>query len=76
MRARETARRVLEEYHRKARQMGRNIDTVTRRGNGREKRRGEKRGEKRGTTRGAEDLRDSLVYMRLHMTMVYNDGGG
>lgn len=35
-RARETARRVLEEYHRKARQMGRNIDTVTRRGNRKE----------------------------------------
>lgn len=33
-------RRVLEEYHRKERQMGRNIDTVTRRENGKERSRG------------------------------------
>lgn len=36
----ETARRVLEEYHRKERQMGRNIDTVTRRENGKGRSRG------------------------------------
>lgn len=69
----ETARRVLEEYHRKARQMGRNIDTVTRRGNRKERER-EKVSEREGR-RGAEGLRDGFVYMRLHAARVYNDGG-
>ncbi|XP_032691074.1 uncharacterized protein LOC116853882 isoform X2 [Odontomachus brunneus] len=39
-RDRESARRVLEEHHRKERQMGRDIDTVTRRENGKERSRG------------------------------------
>lgn len=52
--------------------MGRNIDTVTRRGN-----RKEREDEREGHAQcGAEGLRDSFVYMRLHAARVYNAAGG
>lgn len=54
--------------------MGRNIDTVTRRGN-RKEREGEKESE-RVERRGAEGLRDSFVYMRLHAARVYTMTAG
>lgn len=70
--AKETAQRVLEEYHRKARQMGRNIDTVTRRGN---RRVSEKvSAARRGAARRAYGIA-LYMYTRLHAARVYNDGG-
>lgn len=64
----ETARRVLEEYHRKERQMGRNIDTVTRRENG--------KGRSRGTVAWRRTASYICDYTRRGYTMTGARGGG